>query len=240
MDLLKAKIFLDKVNREFARMSKDPENIARIDIDIMQSYLRDLYDAFLSVPPAAPPSILPKSDSRRNSPPPRQEQPPEPPAPSEPPAPAPRREEPVPPPKKEEPVVPVILEDRPAPAAPPVLEPSANDAGKKSSNANITPDVEALFEFKEARELSEKLSEQPITDLRRAISLNDRLLLSRELFGNDNQLFETAIQTLNNFASFEQAAAYLIDNFVVQFDWTVAQKSTAAKKFIKLVRRRYK
>jgi len=48
MDLLKTKIFLDKLNREFARLSKDPENIVRIDVDIMASYVRDLYDALLS------------------------------------------------------------------------------------------------------------------------------------------------------------------------------------------------
>lgn len=48
MDLLKSKIYLDKLNREYVRMTKDPDNIARIDIDIMASYVRELYDAILS------------------------------------------------------------------------------------------------------------------------------------------------------------------------------------------------
>ena len=48
MDLLKTKVYLDKLNREFIRLGKDPENIARIDIDIMASYVRELYDAILS------------------------------------------------------------------------------------------------------------------------------------------------------------------------------------------------
>ena len=56
MDLLKTKIYLDKINREFGRMNKDPENILRIDVDIMLSYVRELYDAILSEeePPAPP------------------------------------------------------------------------------------------------------------------------------------------------------------------------------------------
>ncbi|MBU6341312.1 MAG: hypothetical protein KGS48_07460, partial [Bacteroidetes bacterium] len=58
MDLLKSKIYIDKLNREFTRMSKDPENIARIDVDIMLSYVRELYDALLS--DAAPTTALPK------------------------------------------------------------------------------------------------------------------------------------------------------------------------------------
>ena len=48
MDLQKTKIYLDKLNREFARMDKDPDNIMRIDKDIMASYVRELYDAILS------------------------------------------------------------------------------------------------------------------------------------------------------------------------------------------------
>lgn len=48
MDLQKAKIFLEKINREFARMARDPENVARIDVDIICAYTREMYDAFLS------------------------------------------------------------------------------------------------------------------------------------------------------------------------------------------------
>ena len=48
MDLQKTKIYLDKLNREFARMAKDPENIVRLDVDIMASYIRELYDALYS------------------------------------------------------------------------------------------------------------------------------------------------------------------------------------------------
>ena len=51
MDLQKTKIYLDKLNREFARMDKDPDNIMRIDMDIMASYVRELYDAILSPDP---------------------------------------------------------------------------------------------------------------------------------------------------------------------------------------------
>jgi hypothetical protein len=48
MDLSKAKIYLDKITREFTKMNKDSDNIARIDVDIMQAYIRDFYEIFLS------------------------------------------------------------------------------------------------------------------------------------------------------------------------------------------------
>ena len=235
MDLLKAKIYLDKVNREFGRMSKDPENIARIDLDIMLSYLRDLYDAFLTTTPAPPPSTLPKTDVRRGV---KPDIPGDQPTPTyTPPAPPTQAAAPVapPPPAPQEVPPPPVP---PAPVAPPA--PPAQPESRRDTDLPIPPEIEMLFEHKEAKELSEKLSEAPITDLRRAISLNDRLLLTRELFGDNSQLFETAIHTLNNFAGFSQAKDYLAQNFVQTFEWTHAGKLESAKKFIKIVRRRYK
>ena len=48
MDLQKAKIFLEKINREFTLMQRDPETISSIDVDILRQYIRDFYDAVLS------------------------------------------------------------------------------------------------------------------------------------------------------------------------------------------------
>ena len=116
----------------------------------------------------------------------------------------------------------------PAPAAPPLSFPA------------IPPEAEALFEQKQAKELSEKLSDLPIPDLRKAIALNDRLLLTRELFGGDNQAFENAINTLNNLPGFDQAKAFLLEQCVMRYRWTDKKHMETAKNFIKLVRRRYK
>ena len=111
MDLLKTKVFLDKINREYARMSKDPENIVRLDVDIMLSYVRDLYDALLSEPNSSPAVPTVPKEKQASSPPPSQKAKPE---KVEPPAKAPEAEQAPPP------------EDKPAPAPPPppvVVEP---------------------------------------------------------------------------------------------------------------------
>ena len=87
--------------------------------------------------------------------------------------------------------------------------------------------------------MSEKLSNLPIPDLRKAIALNDRLLLTRELFGEDSPAFEKAIDTLNGFSSMEQAKDYLLQHCVLRYRWTDKKRLETAKKFIKLVHRRY-
>ncbi|MBU6342557.1 MAG: hypothetical protein KGS48_13770, partial [Bacteroidetes bacterium] len=85
-----------------------------------------------------------------------------------------------------------------------------------------------------------KLAELPIPDLRRGIALNDRLLLTRELFASDGQAFESAINALNSFNQFDDARAYLLEHCVVRYGWLDKKRIDAAKNFIKLVRRRYK
>ena len=250
MNLSKAKIYLDKINRDFSRMSKDPDTIMRIDVDIMMANVRELYDTLLAdeagdVPaksdlsprkPATPRQVEPSESSAPVAstiapPPPAFSAPPAPPAeqappPEEKPAPA-----PPPPPVMAEPIrtaEPLPTVRIQAPPTPPPSFPA------------ISPEAEALFDQKQAKELSEKLSEIPIPDLRRAIALNDKLLLTRELFGGDNQAFENAVNELNNFSGMEQAKSYLMDHCVIRYRWTDKKHAETAKNFIKLVRRRYK
>jgi hypothetical protein len=266
MDLLKAKIYLDKLNREFARMLKDPENIPRIDVDITQSYIRELYDAFLSdapeaksvttprkvvepppvvappppvvAPPPPPPVVVapppPPEVVAPPPPPPVVVAPPPPPVVVEPPPPPPVVVAPPPPPP------PVVVEPPPPPPVamtpPPPQPPTPNPVAATVSAG----DADVLFEYREAKELSEKLSDTAISDLKRAISLNDRLMIQRELFGNDNPVFEAALTTLNNASGFEAAKAYLLNECIGRFDWLHKNKVETAKSFIRLVRRRYK
>jgi hypothetical protein len=249
MDLQKTKIYLDKLNREFARMSKDPDNIMRIDMDIMASYVRELYDSILShegvhvqkheasthrkhtshapveqpvavVPPpvVAAPTVVP-------------------PPPTVVPAPAPPVVEVAPPPQvqAEAPV--------PAPAPPPPVEepkPAPVMAAVPKMQDSLPEGLDVLFEEKQAKELSEKLSELPIADLKKAIALNDRLLLTSELFAGDGKAFETAIGGINAMSSFDEAQAYLIEHCVVRYAWTDKKRVDTAKHFVKLVRRRFK
>jgi hypothetical protein len=227
MDLTKTKFYLDKLNREFARLSKDPENIARLDADIMASYVRELYDAILSADAA------PKEEPAHHAPrkhiahrPVEQEAPPPPPAP-------------VPPPPAQAPV----FEETPPSAPPPPVEaekPALPPAPAKSHSMHHYHSPEILFEEKQAKELSEKLAEQPIADLKKAIALNDRLLLTRELFAGDGKAFESAIASLNSFSNMSEAKSYLLEHCVTRYMWLDKKRIEEAKKFVNLVRRRYK
>ena len=55
---------------------------------------------------------------------------------------------------------------------------------------------------------------EPVTDLRRAIGINDKFLLIRDLFGGDGEAFyEQAIGTLNDCADFDDCMIYIAENY---------------------------
>jgi hypothetical protein len=225
MDFQKSKLFLDKLNREFARLSKDPDNVVRLDIDIMASYVRDLYDALYDSPVApAPVAVKPE--------------------------PAPRREpvpEPAPPPVKEPEIIAVIPE---IPESKPVKEkkeasvphsaPIVSTAYTSEKMEVMDHETEALFEEKVAKELSDRLSELPIADLKKAIALNDKLLYTRELFGGQGTAFDTSISEINGMGNFADAQNYMVKQCVKRFEWNDPKRIEIAKGFIRLVRRRFK
>lgn len=61
--------------------------------------------------------------------------------------------------------------------------------------------------------LGSKVCSGTITDLHKVIQINDKFLLCRDLFDNNEALYGTTIDTLNKFESIEDAMLYIHDNF---------------------------
>ncbi|MDN3549600.1 hypothetical protein [Mucilaginibacter aquaedulcis] len=77
----------------------------------------------------------------------------------------------------------------------------------------------------------------PITDLKSAINLNDKLLYIKDLFNGYSLAYSEAVEIVNRFNSFEEAERFLKTNYVVKNHW--ADKPITAEKFYDLLRRRY-
>lgn len=216
MDIQQAKILLEKINALQKNINTDGGDLARIERDLMLSYIRQLYETYLEAEvPAAVTRSTPKTYS----------------APPPAPKPVPKVVEPVkapPPPPQPEPVVEVA----PPPPPPPAPKPAPAPSTKGS------PAVEALFRIKEAKELSEKLSQQGIKDLTKAMSINDKLLYSNELFDRDMASMTATLQQLNGLSSLNEAKAVLIP-IAEKNNWTEDERADVAQSFIKLVRRKY-
>lgn len=263
MNLAKAKILLDKINRLYTSMSLDEDNVATIEKDLMRDYVKQLYDAFLQENTVVHAPVKPKRVK---------------PSPTYTPAPAPvvrKKVEvvtpPPPPPVVEEVTVPVVkaapapkvvpppppprvvatptppprVVASPPPPPPPVVESTPTPVAvpkprKVTPTTVVDPEHADLFQVStDAKELSEKLGQTRINDLNNAMGLNERIFTVNELFGADNSLYRNVIRDLNGLNSFEEAKAYLSTNVAEKFNWTQKSKRNKAKNFIKLVRRRY-
>lgn len=263
MDLQQARILVRKINSLFKSMEMDgspqPTPIER---DLMLSYLRQLYQTFLedadaskitATPPimeslADKPESKPEPKPKPSTPsfeppkafvppvitvePPKVEVPPVVEIKEEPKVYIPPVETPKPPVVEEKPIPePVKVDPIPTPTPPP---PPPSSTPKTGNSGNL----ETLFSFKKATELSEKLGEMPIADLTKGMSINDRLLYMNELFGRDMSKLDEVLRALNNFPSLDSAKSYLM-GVAAQYDWGEEERSEIAQSFIKLVRRRF-
>ena len=103
----------------------------------------------------------------------------------------------------------------------------------------LDAELSALFEEKEAKEVSDRLGRLPIKNISSAMSINEKILTRTELFGGDDSLFKSTIAELNTLNSFDEAKSLLIKGVASQFDWAEDSKHKKAVHFIQLIKRRY-
>ncbi len=71
-----------------------------------------------------------------------------------------------------------------------------------------------------------------IVDLRKAIGINDKFIMLRDLFAGNEQLYNTTLNTLNSFADLDECMIYIVENFTWNPD------SEGAKLIVSLIERK--
>ncbi len=105
-----------------------------------------------------------------------------------------------------------------------------NDSGLQSESLN-----DKLKTVK--TELSERLKEAPVKDLRKAVGINDRFLFINELFRGDESTYERSIKTINSFNIYAEAEYWINRELKVKLGWS--NDSATVQQFDHLVRRRF-
>ena len=103
---------------------------------------------------------------------------------------------------------------------------------KYTTLADTLPHVQTLGE-KLAAEQATEVRREPVTDLRRAVSFNDKFLLIQELFNGNGSLYEITIRRLNEFDNFDDCMIYIAENFA----WN--PNSDGAKLMMDLLERKF-
>lgn len=77
----------------------------------------------------------------------------------------------------------------------------------------------------------------PITDLRQAINLNEKLLYIKDLFNGYNLAYAEAIDLINKMPDFQTADNFLKNNYAVKNNWV--SKQTTVDQFYELLNQRF-
>lgn len=131
---------------------------------------------------------------------------------------------------------PLLFEDSSAdiPTLPPRPTPEV-----KEINDHVAESATSLNEKLKvaAAELSEKLSEGPVKDLKKAIGVNDRFLYINELFRGDEAMYERSIKTINGFSIFPEAEYWIRRELKTKLGWKDSDETV--RQFDQLVKRRF-
>lgn len=142
--------------------------------------------------------------------------------------------------KKEELPAPPPAAVTPPPPPPPVIEPVAAPVVPSASREvrAVNAKVAQLFAQPATKELSERLAQQPLKDLTRALTINNRVQYANTLFGGNSELMNSVLLRLNQLDSMARARPDL-EELALEFGWIEEEKKPVAQDFIKLVNRRY-
>jgi hypothetical protein len=86
-------------------------------------------------------------------------------------------------------------------------------------------------------EVSHRLTDVPVKDLKKAIGINDRYLYINELFRGDEVMYERSIKTINSFAIWPEAEYWIRRELKTKLGWVDAEATV--RQFDQLVKRRF-
>lgn len=131
-----------------------------------------------------------------------------------------------------EPKVEAKPEPKPVPAPAPAPAPVAQPTAEPVRLGDVLGGKTTTLADKMADDSAPTAAFNRITDLRKAIGLNDKFLMIRDLFDGDAARYEDTITTLNEFDDLDECMIYIVENFVWNPD------SEGAKLLVSLIERK--
>ena len=125
-----------------------------------------------------------------------------------------------------------------------VEEPIKATVNKLENKELIAPDKKLTLNEMLSNKLGNKVNaagnhpQKQITDLKAAISLNDKMVFIKELFSGYNLAYSEAIEIINRFDNFDAADNFLQKNYAQKNDWE--NKKTTVDRLYEYLGRKFK
>ncbi|WP_184544882.1 hypothetical protein [Mucilaginibacter sp. FT3.2] len=133
---------------------------------------------------------------------------------------------------------PIVEEPTPAPQ-PELFKPMVAKTEPTEADKVLTfnQKISAQIAERDNNRVASPVNILPITDLKSAINLNDKLLYIKDLFNGYSLAYSEAIEIVNRFNTFDEAERFLKTNYVAKNNWD--SKAATTEKFYTLLKRRY-
>ena len=118
-----------------------------------------------------------------------------------------------------------------------IVEEEAKTEKSDINNSNDFRSVNEIHSDSPQTSLADQFGQQPISDLTKEIGINEKYLITENLFSGDSQACSTAIKELNEFQNMEQAIDFLKNSLSKKYNWN--PKSNQVKRLFNLIERRY-
>jgi hypothetical protein len=111
---------------------------------------------------------------------------------------------------------------------------------EKSLNEKLATQQTSLndkFQSNVKKNLADKLKLSPISDLRTAININQRVAFINQLFKGDDKEFKNVVSTVNGFKNFSEAKFFVQSEVAPRYSWN--EEDPAVQEFMELVYRKF-
>ena len=118
-----------------------------------------------------------------------------------------------------------------------IVEEEAKSENPIISSSNPSKSINEIHSNSPQTSLADRFGQQSILDLNKEIGINERYLMTENLFAGDSEECSDSIQKLNEFENLIQAKDFLKNELFKKYNWN--SKSNHVKRLINLVERRY-
>lgn len=120
---------------------------------------------------------------------------------------------------------------------PPAVIPLITKPAPAPEEEHLTLNQRMSAQLNASSRVSDSLSAQPISDLKSAISLNEKLLFIKDLFNGYSLAYSEAIELLNRYQTLDEADKFLKSHYYTKNKWE--EKESTVEKLYAILRRKY-
>ena len=118
-----------------------------------------------------------------------------------------------------------------------IVEEEAKSENPVISSLSQSKSINEIHSKSPQTSLADQFGQQSILDLNKEIGINERYLMTENLFAGDSKICSESIHKLNEFENLSQAKEFLKNELFEKYNWN--SKSNHVKRLINLVERRY-